>query len=104
MQQIETLMNNKKKYPQIDEEDDSCMMASESNYGASAMASIDTDVLDEEVVYGVAPGTFGFYTDNPAELRQHIEEMEAEITSPDTKWISSEEMWKGLKQEFPWLV
>ena len=80
------------------------MMASEPDYGASAMVNIDTDALEEEVVYGVAPGTFGFYTNDPIELRQHVKEMEAEISAPNTKWISSEEMWKELKQEFPWLA
>ena len=98
------MMKEGKQYPQIDEEDGSCMNAAESNYGAAALARIDTDALDKEVVYGVAPGTFGFYTNDPTELRQHVEEMEAEISAPDTKWISSEEMWKELKQEFSWLV
>ncbi len=90
-------MNDEKRYPEIDEEDGSCMMASESEYGATAVVGADTDVLDDDVVYGVAPGTFGFYTDDPKEFRRHVEEMEAEINDPGTKWMSSEDVWKGAK-------
>ena len=96
-------MNDEKRYPKIDEEDGSCLSAAEPAYEATAIATVDQGVLDEDVVYGVAPGTFGFYTDDPAAFQQHIEEMEAEINDPSTEWISSEDMWKGIKQEFPWL-
>ena len=97
------VMNDEKKYPEIDEEDGSCMMASESEYGATAVVGADTDVLDDDVVYGVVPGTFGFYTDDPEEFHRHVEEMEAEINDPGTKWMSSEDVWNGVKKEFPWL-
>ena len=97
-------MNDEKRYPPIDEEDGSCMSASESAYNAMPLNGTDTDLLDDEVVYGVAPGTFGFYTDDPVEFKHHIEEMEAEVNDPATKWVSSEDMWKSIKQEFPWLL
>lgn len=96
-------MNDEKRYPEIDEEDGSCLSATEPGFGATALANTNTDIFDDDVVYGVAPGTFGFHTDDPAVFQQHVEEMDAEINNPSTKWVSSEEMWKGIKQAFPWL-
>ena len=97
-------MNDEKRYPEIDEEDGSCFTAAEPAYEAIDMPCVGPNILDEEVVYDVPPGTFGFYTDDPAEFLQHVKEMEAEINDSNTKWISSEDMWKGIKQEFPWLL
>ena len=96
-------MDDEKRYPIIDEEDGSCMKAGEDEYEA-AVVQKETPLCfdDEQVVYDVASGTFGFYTDSKEEFQHHIAEMEAEINNPNTAWIPSEQMWSEIKQEFPW--
>jgi hypothetical protein len=96
-------MNDEKRYPVFEEEDGSCMRAGEADYETVAIQRDTSLYPDEEVVYDVAPGTFGFYTDSVEELQRHVAAMEAEINDPNSKWIPSEQMWSEVKQEFPWL-
>ena len=96
-------MDDEKRYPDFEEEDGSCMKAGETDYETVALQRETSLYPDEEVIYDVAPGTFGFYTDSAEEFQRHVAAMEAEINAPNTKWIPSEQVWSEIKQEFPWL-
>ena len=97
------IMDEEKRYPIIEEEDGSCMKAGETEYEAVVQSETSLCSDDERVFYDVAPGTFGFYTNNAEEFQHHITEMEAEINDPNAEWIPSEQMWSEIKQEFSWL-
>lgn len=90
-------MDDEKRYPVFEEEDGSSMKAAEEDYGTVVIQRETSLYPDEEVVYDVAPGTFGFYTDSAEDFQLHVAEMESEIDDPHTKWIPSEEMWSEIK-------
>ncbi len=89
-------MNEDKRYPQIDEEDGSCMTASEPSlaYASGSMAE------EDDIDYNLGNHDFGLprtLDDVKAELR----EVDA-AWDDDSQWCTSEEMWAEIKQTFPW--
>lgn len=88
-------MNEDKKYPQIDEENGSCMPANDSTLAYTA----------ESVVEEVIDCDFG---DHDFGLPHTLEEVKAELREADAawddpnEWSTSEDMWAEIKQTFPW--
>ena len=108
-----TFMMEEKKYPIIEEEDDSCMTASEPAvaYATREKNSSDIEYMDEETknIDRTPLGMFGFYTDDPEVFQQRVAEMEADMDEIDAgiedpkKWIQVDDFWAAMRKEHPWL-
>ena len=89
-------MNDEKRYPPIDEEDGSCMGASEPAVRLADSHEVEEDDID----YNFGSHDFG----NPhtlEELKAELTEAESHRDDPDY-WITSEQVWADIKQQFPW--
>ncbi len=106
-------MMDEKRFPIIEEEDGSCVTASEPAvaYATRVKDSSGIVYMDEEYekIDRIPLGMFGFYTDDPKVFNQRVAEMEADLDEIDAgiedpeKWISSEQMWTELYERHPWL-
>ena len=96
MQHKSNIMNEDKKYPQIDEENGSCVTANESALACATESVVEEDDID----YNFGDHDFG--------LPHTLEEVKAELREADdvwdnpNEWNTSEEMWAEIKQTFPW--
>lgn len=89
-------MSEEKRYPIIEEEDGSCLTAHEP----AVLQASKQDPVEEGIDYNYGFHDFG-YPRTIEELKIEIDEAEAHRDDPDY-WISSEQMWADIKQEFPW--
>jgi hypothetical protein len=102
-----------KRYPIIEEENDSCMTVSEPAvaYATREKNSSNIVYMDEEAekIDRMPLGMFGFYTDNPKVFEQRVAEMEADMDEIDAgiedpeKWIQVDDFWAAMRKEHPWL-
>ena len=106
-------MMEEKRYPIIEEEDGSCMTASEPAvaYATREKNSSGIGYMDEdaEKIDRIPLGMFGFYTDDPEVFEQRVAEMEADMDEIDAgiedpeKWIQTDDFWAAMRKEHPWL-
>lgn len=89
-------MNEERRYPQIDEEDGSSLMASEP---AIAYAT-ELITQDDDIDYNFGFHDFGLPR-TLEDVRAELREAEAAWDDP-TQWCTSEEMWAEIKKTFPW--
>lgn len=88
-------MAEEKRYPILDEEDGSSLIAQEPIV-ASALKTVEIDDFD----YNFSFKDLG-YPHTLEELKADIAEAESEYNNPE-KWIPSEQLWAEVRQQFPW--
>ena len=89
-------MNEDKRYPQIDEEDGSCLTANEPALAYSTESMVEEENID----YDFGNHDFGL-PHTLEEVKAELKEAEAEWDDP-TQWCTSNDMWAQIKQTFPW--
>lgn len=89
-------MNEDKKYPQINEEDGSCLTANEPVLACATESKVEEDDIDYNL------GNHDFELPHTVEeVKAELREAEAAWNEPN-EWSTSEEMWAEIKQTFPW--
>ena len=88
-------MADEKRYPIWDEEDGSSLNAHDPVV-ASALKAEEIDDMDYNFCYK----DFG-YPHTLEEVKADIAEAESEYNDPE-KWITSEQLWAEIRQQFPW--
>lgn len=89
-------MDDEKKYPQIEEEDGSCLSVNEPALAYPTESMVETGDIDNNLGYH----DFG--------LPHTVEEVKAELRDAEAawdvplQWSTSEEMWADIKKTFPW--